>query len=71
MSKLMLILTLVGLVAVPVLWVQEQYIGAVVVMWVVATTLVQAACIDMPGTPDYDELEREWHKPDDEPPKEG
>ena len=67
MSRFMTALTLLALVAVPVLWIQEQYIWAVVVMLTVATMLVQAACVDMPGTPGYDELEKDWHTPDDEP----
>lgn len=69
MGRFMLFLTLCGVVAVPVLWVQAYYVWAIVVMLTVAVTLIQAACIDMPGTPGYEELEREWHKPPNEPPR--
>ena len=63
MSRFMLTLTLLGLIAIPILWIQTLYTWAIVVLLTVMTMVVQAACIDMPGTPDYDELEREWHPP--------
>ena len=59
MGKLMLVLSLVGLVAVPALWSQGYLTSAVAVMLLVAMLVLQAALIDLPGIT-YRQLHKLW-----------
>jgi hypothetical protein len=64
MSHFMVALLVLGLVFIPTFWVMGHEILSIVVMLTVFTMLVQAACIDLPGSP-YDQIHRLWkHKTD-------
>jgi len=62
MSWFMTGVALVGLVLVPVFWITSHYALAIAMLLGVLTMLVQAACIDLPGS-SYSRLHRLWkHK---------
>jgi hypothetical protein len=64
MSRFMIALLILGVVLIPTLWAMGYEIIAIVVMLTVFTMLVQAACIDLPGSP-YKSIHRLWkHKTD-------
>jgi hypothetical protein len=59
MRWFMIGLALLGLVLVPWFWITSHEIMAIVVMLVVLTMLVQAACIDLPGS-SYTKIHNLW-----------
>lgn len=59
MGKPILVLTLIGLIVVPLLWVQGYLTSAVALAMLIAMLVLQAALIDLPGIT-YRQLHKLW-----------
>ncbi len=61
MKTVMIVLTAIGLVAVPVLWTSGHLTSAIAVSLLVAMLVLEAALVDLPGLT-YTQLEKLWGK---------
>jgi hypothetical protein len=65
MGKPMLVLSLIGLVAAPILWMTGHLTSAVALGMFVAMLVLQAGLIDLPGIT-YRQLHKLWGSRDDD-----
>jgi hypothetical protein len=68
LSWVMIASAVVGVIGVPALWLLEHKIAAIVLMLVVFVVIIQAACIDLPGSP-YRALNKLWASKNHKSPK--
>lgn len=62
MRKFMIAVGIIGLIVVPILWVEGYLTWAIATLLVVTLLILQAALIDLPGLT-YKQLHKLWGKP--------